>query len=288
MTQQTQTNSMSLSDLHTRKKQADERVQKALEVRATYRAPIEQYDEHGFQLHRTVCVVKRDKSTSRLLQYLGEQKEANIKLLERGSEYFDAESQIFREAVVIENVRTVNISTTTSASVKTVTGEKLASLIRKQINRYALLVEKTEDPEEKERLENLVLDGHIQVENFMKQPDKKYKRRSIPTKEVIARVRYKQGTQGLSDLEKHCVTAAGLIIIRGRHCEDSDIVVNDETTVEQRSIYDDVMPIETILDIRANIYDADELDLVREANKKRRTDNVGKSKSRSQFDGLIV
>lgn len=288
MKQQTQTNSMSLSDLHSRKKAADERVQKALEVRATYRAPIEQYDEHGCQLHRTVCVVKRDKSTSRLLQYLEEQKAANEALLERGSDYFDPDSQIFREAVVIENVRTVNISTTTSASVKTVTGEQLAKLIRRQINRYELLVANAESEEEKERLENLILDGNVQVENFMEQPDKKFKRRSIPTKEVIARVRYKQGTQGMSDLEKHSVTAAGLVIIRGRQCEDSDIVVNDETTVEQRSIYDEVIPVETILEVKATFYDADELDLVREANKQRRTDNVGKTKSRSQFDGYIV
>lgn len=288
MKQQKQTNSMSLSDLHSRKKAADERVQKALEVRATYRSPIGQYDEHGRQLHRTVCVVKRDKSTARLLQYIAEQKEANLALLERGSDYFDAESQFFREAVVVENVRTVNISTTTSASVKTVTGEQLAKLINRQVNRYELLLANTESTEEKERLENLILDGKVQIANFMKKPDKKYKRRSSPTKEVIARVRYKQGTQGMSDLEKHCVTAAGLVIIRGRQCEDSDIVVNDEATIEQRSIYDEVMPIETILDVKANFYDADELELVREANKQRRTDNIGKTKSRSQFDGYIV
>ncbi|MBE4286375.1 hypothetical protein HJ070_20980 [Vibrio parahaemolyticus] len=152
MTQQTQTNSMSLSDLHTRKKLADERVQKALEVRATFRAPIEQYDEHGCQLHRTVCVVKRDKSTSRLLQYIEEQKEANRLLLERGSEYFDPESQIFREVVVIENVRTVNISTTTSASVKTVTGEQLANLIRKQIKRYELIIKKNRQRRRKTKI----------------------------------------------------------------------------------------------------------------------------------------
>ncbi len=279
---------MSLSDLHTRKKAADERVQKALEIRATYRAPIEQYDEHGRQLYRTVCVVKRDKSTSRLLQYIEEQKAANAALLERGSEYFDPESQIFREVVVIENVRTVNISTTTSASVKTVTGEQLAKLIRKKVNRYELLLPNTENQEEREQLENLILDGNLQISNFMEKPDKKYKRRSIPTKEVIARVRYKQGTKGMSDLEKHSVTAAGLVIIRGRQCEDSDIVVNDETTVEQRSIYDEVIPIDTILDVKANFYDADELDLVREANKQRRTENIGKAKSRSQFDGYIV
>lgn len=279
---------MELSDLLGQKVAADNRVQNALQKRQTYRTPLNKYDENGNQLYRTIAVVRKGSPTTNILGYIAELDKANQRLLDRAPNYFSKGDAIFRKTSVIENVRTIAINNTWAASVQTNTGEKLAKLIAKQIDKLTAAYDDETDAKEKESYRSRIIDGQIQYDNFMLKPEKKYKRRSKPTREVVVVYRCSDPSNPREMLpaQKHHVTAGGLVLIRDRRALDTDIKIVDTTSGGNRSIYDEVMPIETILDISGSIYDADELDLAKEARKQRRTDNI--NKPRSQFDGNIV
>lgn len=276
-----------LAELLAKKTELDDIVRKEIERRTTFSEPISLYDEHGIQLHRNVCIVPRGTKTDRLLSLIKQQAIANKALLDRAPQYFDSKSSLFRVPQVIHEARTVAVAIHDSASVRTHTGKQIAGIIKKHIKRLKLMGQQSNDKQLKAELSDTIRLGEMQIDGFLANADKEYKRRSIPTRDMTVVVRRKNpaNPKDILPADKHHVDAGGTIIIRSRQCKKSDISYRDTTGETTMSIYDDIIPIETILNVKANYYDADELNKAHIAKQRLRTDMI--MKKRPQSEGLI-
>ncbi|QFT40060.1 MULTISPECIES: hypothetical protein [unclassified Vibrio] len=276
-----------LNGLLAAKQIADDRLKKALLHRATFTEDLQQKDENGETLQRIVCIAKRGNTTTRLINYIDDVKKANKELLERAPQYFDSSSLIFREPTIIYDARKITLTINKTASTRTVTGKQIAKMVRARMRNIESQLRYDLPEEERSRLEDLIVNGQVELDYYDNNPDKKFKRRSFEHRDVIAICRHRDPANPSRTLPaaKTHVNSGGLIIIRHRSCLDSDINIIDNTGADSRSIYDEVVPLQTILDIKAQIYDDAELELVREARKKLKSDNI--NKPRSQFDGLV-
>tara|TARA_Y100000588_G_scaffold127589_1_gene139819 strand:- start:5958 stop:6842 length:885 start_codon:yes stop_codon:yes gene_type:complete len=277
-----------LNRLLANKQKADDRYKKAMLHRATYKEDIELKDDDGNQNQRVICIVKKGNQTTRLLAYAQAVVDANKALLEAAPEYFDAKSNMFKEPTIVDGARKVTITVNKAASSRLVTGATISKLLRsrKRNNTVKLQHELTEEERDNLEKEQITIDKELAY--FEDKQEMRIRRRSQEHRDVMALcfmpITGKAGKTKPAD--KIHVNAGGLIIIRHRSCDDSDINIVDNTTATGRySIYDEANPIETVLAESVSFYDESELELIRQARAENRGKNV--TKARSQFDGLI-
>ena len=280
-TQNTQINQLdaeNINRLQAKKEKADERVRDLLKKAAFFREKVSTSGEGTLFDERIVSILDKGDDARKIEAAVNKLKQINDELVNAAPMFFSHDSQAFKTPTILKNVHRLHITRNEAVNSQQKTGLQLSKKLERMQRdtlRDIKAVEKGDSDNKQAELDELnqVLTC-IQAElaMFLEQKDKIFRLRRESRTDVQAI--YLQFGDDKS--KKARVNAGGLIAIKVAGCKDENFKVIDKPYAARKPLYEEVTPIETIMDLNGKLYDDDEVEAVR----RQRAEQNGKNEAK--------